>query len=79
VSARANAESAPEDELTSLSPARAAESVFAVPLLRTCTPAELRRALREAFAADGPTIVEAVIDPSVYGDLVLRSDRADAD
>ncbi len=36
-----------------------------------CLPA----LLHEAFAADGPVIVEAFVDPQEYRQLVLKGDR----
>jgi len=53
----------------------AAASVFGVPMTRAKSAADFERALRAGFAADGPSIVEAVIDPAEYDDLVLRDDR----
>jgi acetolactate synthase-1/2/3 large subunit len=35
----------------------------------------LRKRLQAAFAADGPVIVEAVIDSREYDDVVLKNDR----
>lgn len=48
------------------------DTVFGVPVLRADTADEYRHALEEAFAADGPVIVEAHIDPSEYASLILK-------
>ena len=44
---------------------------FGVPAVGARTPEELRRALTEAFQADGPTVIEAVVDSAHYGDTVF--------
>ena len=53
-------------------------TVFGVPMIRAGTAAEFESALRAGFAADGPTIVEAIIDSRDYDGLVLRNDRGSA-
>jgi len=53
-------------------------TVFGVPMIRASNAAEFESALRAGFAADGPTIVEAIIDSREYDDLILRSDRGSA-
>ncbi len=50
-------------------------TVFGVPMIRAGNAAEFESALRASFAADGPTIVEAIIDSRDYDGLVLRDDR----
>jgi acetolactate synthase-1/2/3 large subunit len=52
-------------------------NVFGVPMTRTSSADEFELSLRAAFEADGPTIVEAIIDPGEYDDLVLRNDRGE--
>jgi acetolactate synthase-1/2/3 large subunit len=44
---------------------------FGVPALGVDSAAGLERELRRAFAADGPTIIEAVVDPSHYSQTVF--------
>jgi acetolactate synthase-1/2/3 large subunit len=34
--------------------------------LRAATPAELRKAVEQALAADGPALIDAAVDPSGY-------------
>jgi thiamine pyrophosphate-dependent acetolactate synthase large subunit-like protein len=43
---------------------------FGVPTAGARTPEELAKALREALAADGPTVIEAFVDPSPYLETV---------
>ncbi len=43
---------------------------FGVPAVGVRSPAELRSALAKAFSADGPTVIEAVVDPAHYSDTV---------
>ena len=57
---------------------RPTATVFGVPMIRARNATEFETALRVGFAADGPTIVQAVIDPREYDDLVLRDDRGNA-
>jgi acetolactate synthase-1/2/3 large subunit len=49
--------------------------LFGVPLKKTDNATDFEAALRQGFAANGPTIVEAMIDASVYDELVLHDDR----
>ena len=44
---------------------------FGVPAVGVRTPEELRRVLKEAFDADGPTVIEAVVDSAHYDDTVF--------
>lgn len=50
-------------------------SLFGVPVTVARDPAEFRAALVAGFAADGPVIVEALLDSREYDDLVLRKDK----
>ncbi len=50
-------------------------SLFGVPVTVARDPAEFRAALETAFAADGPVIVEALLDSREYDELVLRKDK----
>ncbi|WEK43177.1 MAG: thiamine pyrophosphate-binding protein [Candidatus Sphingomonas colombiensis] len=50
-------------------------SLFGVPVTTVSTPETLRAALVEAFAADGPCIVEVLLDSREYDGLVLRKDK----
>jgi thiamine pyrophosphate-dependent acetolactate synthase large subunit-like protein len=43
---------------------------FGVPAVGVRTAAELERALSEAMRSQGPTIVEAFVDPAHYSDTV---------
>ncbi|HWP68051.1 MAG TPA: thiamine pyrophosphate-binding protein, partial [Rectinemataceae bacterium] len=52
-----------------------AEYVFGVPVIRADNAEEYRAALEKAFAADGPVIVEAHIDSSEYGNLIMRKHK----
>jgi acetolactate synthase-1/2/3 large subunit len=51
------------------------DNLFGVPVLSADNALDFRAALTRGFAADGPVIVEAVIDSREYDDLVLRKDR----
>lgn len=50
-------------------------SLFGVPVTVARDPAEFRAALEAGFAADGPVIVEALLDSREYDKLVLRKDK----
>lgn len=50
-------------------------SLFGVPVTVARDPAEFRAALEAGFAADGPVIVEALLDSREYDELVLRRDK----
>lgn len=52
-----------------------AHTYFGVPVLPAHDAASYRSALDKAFAAGGPVIVEAFVDPREYGDLVLKGDK----
>jgi acetolactate synthase-1/2/3 large subunit len=49
--------------------------VFGVPVVRADDAAQYRKALEQAFAADGPVIVEARIDSSEYDSLIQRKHK----
>jgi len=53
-------------------------NLFGVPVISTSAPDEFRAALEAAFAADGPVIVEAIVDSREYDGLVLKKDKAEA-
>ncbi|WP_374396372.1 thiamine pyrophosphate-binding protein [Sphingopyxis sp.] len=50
-------------------------SLFGVPVTVARDPAEFRASLEAGFAADGPVIVEALLDSREYDELVLRKDK----
>ena len=50
-------------------------SLFGVPVTVARDPTEFRAALEAGFAADGPVIVEALLDSREYDKLVLRKDK----
>ena len=52
-----------------------ANYVFGVPVIRADDAAQYRAALEKAFATEGPVIVEARIDPSEYGKLILQKHK----
>ena len=52
-----------------------ARSFFGVPVLEARDEPTYRRALADAFAADGPVIVEAFIDTHEYDELLLKGNR----
>jgi acetolactate synthase-1/2/3 large subunit len=52
-----------------------ADSIFGVPVLRAETEAQLRAAFDQAFKADGPVVVEALVDSREYDGLVLKKDK----
>jgi acetolactate synthase-1/2/3 large subunit len=52
-----------------------ATTFFGVPVLPAHDAASYRSALDKAFAAGGPIIVEAFVDPTEYGELVLKGDK----
>ncbi len=49
--------------------------VFGVPVIEAKDADQYRSALKRAFAADGPAIVEARIDSSEYAELIQRKHR----
>jgi acetolactate synthase-1/2/3 large subunit len=52
-----------------------AKSFFGVPVLTVTNTEDYRRALEEAFGAQSPIIVEVVVAPDEYDDLLLRGNR----
>lgn len=50
-------------------------SLFGVPVIVAHNADELRAALEDGFASDGPTIVEALLDSREYDALVLHKDK----
>jgi acetolactate synthase-1/2/3 large subunit len=52
-----------------------AKSFFGVPVLTASNADKYRLALDEAFQAQGPIIVEALVDPDEYNGLLLRGNR----
>jgi acetolactate synthase-1/2/3 large subunit len=53
-------------------------NIFGVPVRTAHGGAELRAELEAAFAADGPVVVEAVVDAREYDELVLKNDRPES-
>lgn len=51
------------------------DNIFGVPVSKAYDPEEFRQALTQAFEADGPVIVEAILDSREYDSLVLRKDK----
>lgn len=51
------------------------DNIFGAPVHRTADGPSLRRALERALAADGPVIVEALVDSREYDDVVLKKDK----
>ena len=51
------------------------KSYFGVPVLSASSADAYRRALDEAFAANGPIIIEALVAPDEYDGLLLRGNR----
>jgi len=49
--------------------------IFGVPVKTAADPQTFRERLVEAFAADGPVIVEAIVDSREYDDVVLHKDK----
>ncbi len=52
-----------------------ADSIFDVPVLHATDAISFEQALDQAFKTDGPTIVQAVIDPADYGRVILRKHK----
>ncbi|MDX1484760.1 MAG: thiamine pyrophosphate-binding protein [Alphaproteobacteria bacterium] len=51
------------------------DAVFGAPLLTARDGESFRDHLSAAFGMDGPVVVEAIVDPREYDDVVLRPDR----
>lgn len=56
-------------------PAEPTNHYFGVPVKRVTSQTEYRKALKEAFRFDGPTVIEAVVDPIEYQKLVLKKNK----
>lgn len=54
------------------------DNLFGVPVVSTSSPEEFRAALAAAFDAEGPVVVEAIVDSREYDGLVLKKDKSDA-
>jgi acetolactate synthase-1/2/3 large subunit len=52
------------------------DNLFGAPVRVARDAAALRRHLDAAFAADGPVVVEALVDSHEYDSVVLKKDRA---
>jgi acetolactate synthase-1/2/3 large subunit len=52
-----------------------AETLLGVPVRSARDAASFRTLLKDAFAGDGPVIIEAVVDSREYDDVVLRKDK----
>ena len=52
------------------------DTIFGAPVRMAQDADEFRSVLQSAFATDGPVIVEAIIDPREYDDVVLKKDKA---
>jgi acetolactate synthase-1/2/3 large subunit len=64
-----------EDTLLSDQDIPSSEHIFGVPVLSVSDTESYRNALEKAFQADGPVIIEAVIDSSEYDDLILKKHK----
>lgn len=53
-------------------PAEPTNHYFGVPVIRVIDLDSYQKALEEAFKADGPVLIEALVDPSEYKELVLK-------
>ena len=51
------------------------DNIFGAPVRTAHDAAAFREALKWGFAADGPVIVEALIDSREYDDVVLKKDK----
>jgi acetolactate synthase-1/2/3 large subunit len=51
------------------------DNIFGVPVRTVRDAVELRDALNAAFAADGPVIIEAIVDSREYDGVVLKKDK----
>ena len=54
-------------------PLLGAGSFLGVDAMRVTDAAEMRKALRKAMDSAHSTIIEAAIDPTLYGDLIVKS------
>jgi acetolactate synthase-1/2/3 large subunit len=53
----------------------ASEHLFGVPVFTAADASAMHKALKRAFSAEGPCIIEAVIDGAEYRELVATSYR----
>lgn len=53
------------------------DNLFGVPVISVDTAEKLRAALARALDADGPVLIEAIVDSAEYDALVLKKDKAD--
>ncbi len=51
------------------------DNIFGVPVRTVKNGSDLRKELDAAFAADGPVIVEAIVDSREYDEVVLKKDK----
>jgi len=51
------------------------DNIFGVPVRSARDAVDLRKELESAFAADGPVIVEAIVDSREYDEIVLKKDK----
>jgi len=56
-------------------PDEPANHYFGVPVIRAADLATYKTALEEAFNANGPVVIETLVDPSEYKELVLRQNK----
>jgi acetolactate synthase-1/2/3 large subunit len=54
---------------------RSGSSFFGVPVIAATSREEYKRALTEAFEAEGPVVIEAFVETGGYDSLVLRGNR----
>jgi acetolactate synthase-1/2/3 large subunit len=48
---------------------------FGIPVIRASNLTDYQNALQNAFSADGPVVIEAVVDGSEYDNLVLKANK----
>ncbi|NQU52650.1 MAG: thiamine pyrophosphate-binding protein, partial [Bacteroidetes bacterium] len=48
---------------------------FGVPVIRATNLVEYQNALNEAFSANGPVVIEAVVNGDKYDELVLKQNK----
>ncbi|MBC2653474.1 thiamine pyrophosphate-binding protein [Novosphingobium aerophilum] len=53
------------------------DSIFGVPVVSVTTAEELRAALTDAIASEGPVLIEAIVSSKEYDDLVLKKDKSE--
>lgn len=52
-----------------------ADSFLGVPVLHSTNKDELKSTLEDAIKADGPVIIEAVVDGSIFSDLIIKNHK----